>query len=81
MQGVPRRGFGGDGGWRAPPPRAAPSVAVVGAGIGGAALALALQQRGVRVALFDKDAGFASRKQGYGLTMQKYSGRGWARSA
>ena len=52
----------------------APSVAVVGAGIGGAALALALQQRGVRVALFDKDAGFASRKQGYGLTMQKYSG-------
>ena len=58
-----------------PPPRdGAPSVAVVGAGIGGAALALALQQRGVRVALFDKDAGFASRKQGYGLTMQKYSG-------
>ena len=52
----------------------APSVAVVGAGIGGAALALALQQRGVRVTLFDKDAGFASRKQGYGLTMQKYSG-------
>ena len=52
----------------------APSVAVVGAGIGGAAVALALQQRGVRVALFDKDQGFKSRKQGYGLTMQKYSG-------
>ena len=52
----------------------APHVAVVGAGIGGAALALALQQRGVRVSVFERDAGFAARKQGYGLTMQKYSG-------
>ena len=52
----------------------APHVAVVGAGIGGAALALALQQRGVRASVFERDAGFAARKQGYGLTMQKYSG-------
>ena len=52
----------------------APSVAIVGAGIGGAALALALQQRGVRVSLFERDSGFTARKQGYGLTMQKYSG-------
>lgn len=51
-----------------------PCVAIVGAGIGGAALALALQQRGIYVQLFDKDASFKSRKQGYGLTMQKYSG-------
>ena len=52
----------------------APSVAIVGAGIGGAALALALQHRGIRVTLFEKDKAFAERKQGYGLTMQKYSG-------
>ena len=52
----------------------APTVAIVGAGIGGAALALALQHRGVRVRLYERDASFAARKQGYGLTMQKYSG-------
>jgi hypothetical protein len=52
----------------------APTVAIVGAGIGGAALALALQQRGVKVQLYERDASFAARKQGYGLTMQKYSG-------
>ena len=57
-----------------PPSPGGPTVAVVGAGIGGAALALALQQRGVRVAVFERDASFAARKQGYGLTMQRYSG-------
>ena len=49
-------------------------VEIIGAGIGGAALALTLQQRGVSVALFEKDHRFTSRKHGYGLTMQKYSG-------
>jgi len=51
-----------------------PRVAIVGAGIGGAALALALQQRGVHVSLFERDTSFSMRKQGYGLTLQKYSG-------
>jgi hypothetical protein len=50
---------------------ALPLIAVVGGGIGGAALALALQQRGMRVALFEKDSSFSERRQGYGLTMQQ----------
>ena len=57
-----------------PPYPESPRVAIVGAGIGGAALALALQQRGVHVSLFERDASFLTRKQGYGLTLQKYSG-------
>jgi hypothetical protein len=36
-------------------------VGVVGAGVGGAALALALQQRGLRVLLFEKDTSFDAR--------------------
>ena len=50
---------------------ARPLVAVVGAGLGGVALALALQHRGVRVRVFERDGGFAERSQGYGLTMQQ----------
>ena len=46
----------------------APAVAIVGGGIGGAALALALQQRGVAVRVFERDRCFAERAQGYGLT-------------
>ena len=34
----------------------------------------ALQQRGVHVSLFERDTSFLMRKQGYGLTLQKYSG-------
>jgi 2-polyprenyl-6-methoxyphenol hydroxylase-like FAD-dependent oxidoreductase len=49
----------------------APLILVVGCGIGGAALALALQQRGARVLVLERDAAFSSRKQGYGLTMQQ----------
>lgn len=48
-----------------------PLVAIIGAGIGGAACAIALQQRGVRVAVFERDSSFAHRRQGYGLTMQQ----------
>ena len=51
-----------------------PRVAIVGAGIGGAALALAFQQRGVHASVFERDKSFLMRKQGYGLTLQKYSG-------
>ena len=49
------------------------SVAVVGGGIGGLALALALQQRGVSVGVFERDESFFERAQGYGLTLQQGS--------
>lgn len=45
-------------------------VAIVGGGIGGLAAAVALHRRGVRVRVFERDAAFAGRKQGYGLTLQ-----------
>ena len=45
-------------------------VTIVGGGIGGVALGIALQQRGIRYTLFEKDDCFDSRRQGYGLTMQ-----------
>jgi len=47
------------------------TVAIAGGGIGGAAAALALQQRGIPVRLYERDANFAQRAQGYGLTMQQ----------
>jgi 2-polyprenyl-6-methoxyphenol hydroxylase-like FAD-dependent oxidoreductase len=55
------------------PTAAAPpiSVAIVGCGIGGAGLALALQTRGFHVRVFERDESFSSRTQGYGLTMQQ----------
>ena len=40
------------------------SVAIIGCGIGGAALALALQQRGIRAKVYERDASFDCRKQG-----------------
>jgi salicylate hydroxylase len=49
----------------------APLVAVAGGGIGGVALAIALQQRGVRVRVYERDAAFESRAQGYGYTIQQ----------
>jgi 2-polyprenyl-6-methoxyphenol hydroxylase-like FAD-dependent oxidoreductase len=51
-----------------PPPL---SIAIIGGGIGGAALALALQRRGLRATIYERDASFAQRSQGYGLTMQQ----------
>mmetsp|Transcript_21685 Transcript_21685/g.61450 ORF Transcript_21685/g.61450 Transcript_21685/m.61450 type:complete len:623 (-) Transcript_21685:208-2076(-) len=47
------------------------SVAIVGGGIGGLALALALQNRGVSCRVFERDRHFDQRRQGYGLTMQQ----------
>jgi len=46
-------------------------VAIIGGGIGGLALALALQQRGVRCAVYERDKSIGERSQGYGLTMQQ----------
>lgn len=46
-------------------------VAIIGAGIGGAALALALQHRGIRTVVYERDCNFDARHQGYGLTMQQ----------
>ena len=57
------------GGMVRPPPLA--MVAIVGGGIGGIALAAALQHRGVPCAVYEKDASFEERRQGYGLTMQQ----------
>ena len=48
-----------------------PLIVIAGCGMSGLALALALQQRGMRVVIYEKDAHFDSRSQGYGLTMQQ----------
>ena len=46
-------------------------VAVVGGGIGGLAVAVALQHRGVGCAVFERDGDADERAAGYGLTMQQ----------
>eukprot|EP00929_Paragymnodinium_shiwhaense_P048416 TRINITY_DN24481_c0_g2_i3.p1 TRINITY_DN24481_c0_g2~~TRINITY_DN24481_c0_g2_i3.p1 ORF type:complete len:1080 (-),score=278.32 TRINITY_DN24481_c0_g2_i3:174-3413(-) len=46
-------------------------IVVAGGGIGGAAIAVALQSRGFEVVVLEADAKFDSRKQGYGLTIQR----------
>ncbi len=48
-------------------------VSIVGGGIGGLALAVALQHRSIPFTLYEKDFHFDERKQGYGLTMQQGS--------
>lgn len=47
------------------------SVAIVGGGIGGIALAAALQQRNIPCVIYERDLSFEERNQGYGLTMQQ----------
>eukprot|EP00581_Thalassiosira_minuscula_P002898 CAMPEP_0183737802 /NCGR_PEP_ID=MMETSP0737-20130205/52964_1 /TAXON_ID=385413 /ORGANISM="Thalassiosira miniscula, Strain CCMP1093" /LENGTH=635 /DNA_ID=CAMNT_0025972179 /DNA_START=763 /DNA_END=2670 /DNA_ORIENTATION=- len=56
-----------------PLPRVKPgiSVAIIGGGIGGIALAAALQHRGIPSFIYERDTSFEERKQGYGLTMQQ----------
>jgi len=49
----------------------AQTVAIVGGGIGGLALALALQQRRIPCVVYERDSCFEERRQGYGLTMQQ----------
>eukprot|EP01041_Mallomonas_annulata_P008819 gene8819-18250_t len=46
-------------------------IAIIGGGIGGTALALALQRKGIPFILFEKDECFSARRQGYGLTLQQ----------
>lgn len=50
-----------------------PHVAIIGAGIGGAALALACLHRSIPFTLFERDVNFSARSQGYGLTLQQAS--------
>ena len=46
-------------------------IVVAGGGIGGAAVAVALQSKGFDVVVLEADVSFDSRKQGYGLTIQR----------
>ena len=48
-----------------------PLIVIAGCGLSGVALALALQHRGMRAVIYEKDANFDSRSQGYGLTIQQ----------
>jgi len=50
-----------------------PHVAIIGAGIGGVALAVACLHRGIPFTLFERDVDFNARAQGYGLTLQQAS--------
>lgn len=50
-----------------------PHVSIIGLGIGGIALAVACLHRGIPFTIFEKDSSFASRSQGYGLTLQQAS--------
>ena len=50
-----------------------PQVAIIGAGIGGVALAVACLHRNIPFTLYERDSDFDSRSQGYGLTLQQAS--------
>jgi salicylate hydroxylase len=50
-----------------------PHLAIIGGGIGGVALAVACLHRGIPFTLFERDSGFETRSQGYGLTLQQAS--------
>ena len=50
-----------------------PHVAIIGAGIGGLALAVACLHRGIPFTLYERDGSFDARAQGYGLTLQQAS--------
>jgi salicylate hydroxylase len=50
-----------------------PHIAIIGAGIGGVALAVACLHRGIPFTLYERDTGFEARSQGYGLTLQQAS--------
>jgi len=50
-----------------------PHVAIIGAGIGGVALAVACLHRGIPFTLYERDSRFDARAQGYGLTLQQAS--------
>ncbi|MBY0309917.1 FAD-dependent monooxygenase [Patescibacteria group bacterium] len=48
-----------------------PTVAIIGAGIGGVALAVACLHRRIPFTLYERDESFSARSQGYGLTLQQ----------
>ena len=48
-----------------------PHLAIIGGGIGGVALAVACLHRGIPFTLYEWDASFDARSQGYGLTLQQ----------
>ncbi|MBO9584930.1 MAG: FAD-dependent monooxygenase [Flavobacterium sp.] len=50
-----------------------PHVAIIGAGIGGVALAVACLHRGIPFTIYERDTHFDARSQGYGLTLQQAS--------
>ena len=50
-----------------------PHLAIIGGGIGGVALAVACLHRGIPFTLYERDANFDARSQGYGLTLQQAS--------
>lgn len=50
-----------------------PHLAIIGAGIGGVALAVACLHRGIPFTLYERDSSFHARSQGYGLTLQQAS--------
>ncbi len=50
-----------------------PHVAIIGAGIGGVALAVACLHRGISFTIYERDNSFNERSQGYGLTLQQAS--------
>jgi len=50
-----------------------PHLAIIGAGIGGVALAVACLHRGIPFTLYERDTSFDARSQGYGLTLQQAS--------
>lgn len=57
----------------APDPQKFPHVAIVGLGIGGITLAVACLHRGIPFSIYERDASFTARAQGYGLTLQQAS--------
>lgn len=48
-----------------------PHISIIGAGIGGMALAVACLHRGIPFTLYERDSSFDARAQGYGLTLQQ----------